>query len=542
MGLPNTRRGQRQSSTAATIPAAIMGINASQALASMAPDECIYSYNLLAQDLGMVVREGYVEWANGWTGGVAKTVITFEGNSTADDKLFIANDAGIWDVTTEGTTAPTQVVTFPSTAGNAGICSFVNFSNDGNARFLLVCDGENGYYRWTQSTNTWVKYTIGSGANQIAGVDPALFDFVMIWKERVWFIQKGSANAWYLDAGVFEGTAAKFNFGAQFRFGGALKSLHNWTLDGGSGIDDHLVAISSAGDVIVYQGTDPSDATKFGLIGSWQVGQLPAGNRIASEFSGELYILSIQGILPMSAVLTSANTTDADIYLTANISPYIRTVLTEEINSFGWHIHIHPKEGVLYVNSPPRESYEQLAFTLYFGNKAWSMVRGLDKAHTGNWQGDIFWTDITRNKMFIQRGTVDKVYLDPATDGQPSAITWNVLTSYQSMGLSPATYKRVQYIRPIFLSGGVPAFTVAARYDFDITEISGSPAYGIAGSGLWDTAIWNESVWGGGIETTDNPRGANGLGRHIAVALKGVSSEATTLAAFDIIFDEGGLM
>jgi hypothetical protein len=244
----------------------------------------------------------------------------------------------------------------------------------------------------------------------------------------------------------------------------------------------------------------------------------------------------------MSAVLTSANTTDADIYLTANISPYIRTVLTEEINSFGWHIHIHPKEGVLYVNSPPRESYEQLAFTLYFGNKAWSMVRGLDKAHTGNWQGDIFWTDITRNKMFIQRGTVDKVYLDPATDGQPSAITWNVLTSYQSMGLSPATYKRVQYIRPIFLSGGVPAFTVAARYDFDITEISGSPAYGIAGSGLWDTAIWNESVWGGGIETTDNPRGANGLGRHIAVALKGVSSEATTLAAFDIIFDEGGLM
>lgn len=544
MGVPNTRRGQVQRAAAVTIPASVKGMNAIQALPLMDPAECIFTYNILAADFGMEVRAGYAEWANGWTGGIARTVITFEGNTNADDKLFIANEEGIWDVTTEGVTAPVKVVTFPSALNNAGISTYVNFTNDGNARFLLLCDCENGYYKYTRATNTWVKMTEGAGADQIAGVNPALFDYVMIWKERVWFVEKDSANGWYLATGVFEGSVTQFNFGKQFRFGGGLRSLHNWTLDGGDGIDDHLVSISGAGDVLIYQGTDPSAASTFGLKGSWYVGELPAGNRIASDFSGELYILSVQGLLPMSGVLQGAALAEPFTYLTAKISPFIRDVMADVIADFGWHIHVHPKESLLYVNSPPQFARAQQAFVLYFGNRAWSIVRGLDKAHTANWQGEVYWTDIVVNKLYIERGNVDRVFLDPDVDGQPDAITWDLLTAYQQLGENPAQYKRCQYIRPIFVSGGVPAFTVQARYDYDVNQIEGTPAFGGGGSALWDdsNALWNSGTWAGGLEVSDNPRGANGLGRRIAVAIRGRSSEPTTLAAFDIVYDEGGLM
>lgn len=539
-GRPN-RYSQKQNAISATVPASVAGINAVNALTNMAPDECIYSFNILAGDGGQEIRDGYIEWANGWTGGIARTVMTFEGNADADDRLFICNSTGIWDVTTADDTAPTQVVTWPSAAGDAGICSFVTFSNDGNARFLLVCDAENGYYKWTQSTNTWVKITEGTGANQISGVDPAIFDYVMIWKERVWFIEEGSTNAWYLNTGTFEGTAAKFNFGAQFKHGGELRSLYNWTLDGGDGIDDQLVAISGAGDVVIYTGTDPASAATFALVGSWYVGELPAGRRIASDVSGELYILSIQGLLPMSAVLNSSGIDNSETYVTAKISPYIRTVLSTAADVFGWSVFSHPKKATLNIVSPPRAGLDQLIFSMYTANRAWGLMRGLPMAHTGNWQGNLYWVDNVNNKIYQQTGSVDKVYIDPATDGDPEGITWDILTAYQHLE-APAHYKRVQYIRPMFSSGSLPAFTVRAQYDFDVSQITGSPAYGGTGNALWDAGLWNTAIWSGGLEALDIPRGANGLGRHVAVNLRGVTGEPVILVGYDVVYDIGGMM
>ena len=273
---------QQQSTTGTTIPSSIEGINAVQSLAQMSMAECVYTYNLVAQDLGMVVRKGFVEWANGWEGGHGKTVIPFEGHNDADDKLFVANDEGIWDCTTEGEIAPTKVLAWDDTSGEAGYCSFELFSNDGNALFILLCDAQNGYHTYTQTTDTWTKVAQGTDAGEIDGADPTTFEFVMVWKNRVWFVEKNSANAWYLDVTTLYGEVTKFNFGSQFRQGGSLRTIYNWSLDGGLGLDDLLVAVSGAGDVVVYQGTNPDEADSFSLQGSWFIGGVPLGNRFGT--------------------------------------------------------------------------------------------------------------------------------------------------------------------------------------------------------------------------------------------------------------------
>ena len=396
--IPNLRRGQKQNAVSATLEAPTGGLNATSNIAKMPTDECLLSFNILPEDGGMEVRDGYVEHANGWTGDPARTVITFQGNVAADDKLWVANAEGIWDVTVAGTTAPVQSFAWPSSVGEAGICSYVNFTNDGNERFVLLCDGENGYHVWTQTTDTWVVGSFTGG-----DVPPEDLNFVMVWKQRVWFVEKESANAWYLPPTNIAGNLEAFNFGDQFRFGGALRSIHNWTLDGGNGLDDYLVAISGAGDVVIYQGTDPAAAETFGLVGSWYVGEVPKGNRLASEFSGELYVLSVQGLLPLSMVLNGAQDSNPVDFVTAKISPLIRRVMDARLNDFGWQVHIHPKQSLLYINTPhPPAGQLQPAFTYYFGTGAWGIIRGLNKSHTANWQGDVYWTDITKNKIYAR--------------------------------------------------------------------------------------------------------------------------------------------
>jgi hypothetical protein len=178
---------------------------------------------------------------------------------------------------------------------------------------------------------------------------------------------------------------------------------------------------------------------------------------------------------------------------------------------------------------------------MYMGNLAWGLMRDLTMSHSANWQGEVFWTDNVTNRIYKQAGSVDKVYIDPDTDGQPEGITWDVLTAYQNLE-APAHYKRVQYVRPMFSSGTLPAFTVRAQYDFDVSEITGSPAFGGANTALWDAGLWNAAVWSGSLEALDLPRGANGMGRHVAVNIRGVTGEPVILIGFDVVYDIGGMM
>lgn len=539
--LPVLRRGQKQTSQATSIPAPIKGINAISGLVGMAPDECIYTYNLMPYDFGAQVRQGYVEWANGWTGGAAKTVIPFEGNTAVDDRLFIASAEGIFDCTAEGETTPTQVVTFPSSADLAGNCTTTLFTNDGNERFLLVTDAENGYYIYSADTQAWTKVTSGGGPGSIQGVDPADFIFVSIWKNRLWFIEKDSTNAWYLSAGAITGQATKFNFGSQFRQGGQLLMMLNWTLDGGDGIDDLLVVISKSGDVVVYKGTDPSQASSFGLVGVWYVGDIPFSNRIAYSYAGEIFILSVYGLLPMSALLNGSSINDPDVYITHKVSRYIRIVMDTSFNSSGWQVYTQDKRGFLTITTPINPPFNQVSFSMYLGTNGWGIQRGVPRGHSTNWQGESYFCDNSTNKLYIDRGDVDGVFLDPDTDGEPEPIDWSALSSFQTFG-EPARYKRCQYIRPMFIGGGAPAFKVEAAYDYDISEIPSFPVLGGQPSALWDDGIWDAGLWGGGTRSSDNPRGANGMGRHVAIKIRGRSSEPTVLISYDVTWDAGGLM
>src|SRR5256885_6701641 len=239
------RRPQASRELSVTMPAPIGGLNTIDVGFSMPETDCPVLFNCIGAENGLRSRLGWREWATN-LGGQVRSIVPFTGSdkSGANNRLFAATAAGIWDVSAS-TTTPTHVVTFATTTGDAGYCvSCVNV-NFGGGHFLLLCDEENGYYVYSEANTTWVKvvqaattawatatvYAAGatvvsggltykttaggtSGATapsgtgagfsdggvtwdytpSIGGVDPGKLVPVTVWKNRGWVTPKGTGT------------------------------------------------------------------------------------------------------------------------------------------------------------------------------------------------------------------------------------------------------------------------------------------------------------------------------------------------------------
>lgn len=522
------------------IPAPIGGLNTIAAGSSMPATDCVQLYNMVAAEYGLRSRFGSREWVTGCTGladNQIRTMLPFTGSAKngAQDKVFAVTSTGIWDVTASSAT-PSQVVVFPIQSGDAGkgIChGYVNAAG----HWLLYCDEENGYHTYSEASGTWTVVALGGGATEISGVDPAGFAFVMSWKSRLWFVAKDTADVWYLAAGAIYGAATKLSIKAQFRAGGPIIGLWNWTLDGGIGIDDYLVAVSGGGDVAVYKGSDPSSATTFSLNGTWSAGAVPAGRHIASNFGGDLLLLTKSGIRPLSQLVSGGE--GSGTYLTAKIANLFNARMLDRSELPGWAIHLHPEDNALIVTVPTTDgaNCEQLTFSLW--NKSWSSYRDLPLYCACVFGKKLYMGDVD-GRVLINDG-----YIDGVTLADPNAFTviqWALLTAFQNLG--SARMKKVEMLRPTLLcEGSAPTYDVRAKYRYDFSELA--PVTDVVppgGASAWDAAIWDSSVWGGDYQASQSARGAAGMGVDVAVAIRGTAKSRTVLVGFDVMFQQGGLL
>jgi hypothetical protein len=124
---------------------------------------------------------------------------------------------------------------------------------------------------------TWTAIT-GVSTPAITGVTTTTLANVLLFKHRIWFIQKNTLKAWYLPTdsvgGVAQALRPKRRRDAS---GGYLVDMEAWTIDAGYGADDNLAFITSTGEVIVYRGTDPASAATWTRDG--QLAARRAGGR-----------------------------------------------------------------------------------------------------------------------------------------------------------------------------------------------------------------------------------------------------------------------
>lgn len=503
------------------------GINQVDPLAGQFPPlDGVFMYNFIASRYGTRVRTGYKQFILQVTGSSnpgTKTIIPYNGTVSANDRLFVATPIGMVDITN----APTKVAKIGwSPTGKSGYgvwCAFTTLAGF----FMTYFDAEYGYYLYTESTDGWSKVP----NTDVTGVDPAKLVFGTIYKAKIWCIQDGTSDAWYLPTGAVIGAATRFSFGNKFKHGGTLQALYVWTNDSVN-VEEYLVGISSTGEVIVYIGDDPSDATNFREVGSWFIGTVPIGRRIAGSFGGDLYLLSVYGLLPISKLIAGDLAQVDTIELTRKISPAVQQAMAISFLQYGWEVKLIPSENALMIVTPGQTGFPLLQYVQALNNQGWCTYLNMPVFTGEVWNGKFYFAGGNDNNVYTHEGTTDN---NDGTTG--TEITASLLGGFFDYD-SPGIYHRGQMIRPVFLSQNPPNYAVEVRYDYNISESFATGSVAPATGSLWDSALWDVGIWGGDASVDDSPQGTYGIGRSMAVGIQLTASVATTLIRFDLIFDE----
>lgn len=527
-----------------SIAAPIGGLNTRDGYANMPETDAIDLVNWIPDTGGIRCRKGYLEWFTN-LGAEVRSIFGYFTPSTVfpggnylvtptsmPGKLFAATDAAIYDVTTSGS-IPSVAQALSSGAQSGWIFSQQMTNSAGT--FLLVTSETDGYY--TYDGTTWLKVTLGGGANQVSGIDPATFTRVLIWKRRAWFVLANSTRAAYLAVDAPYGAASSFDFGPVFKNGGKLSFLASWTIDAGEGIDDFLVAVSNLGDVAVYKGTDPANATSFALVGTWQIGQIPEGSRGFVQYGGDLLLLGANGLYPVSYVTRGgAEFLQASSKeYTSKISPSIGQDLRASFTIRGWQMIIHPTERLLIVNVPNYSGVSNRQWAMSTTLNQWTKFVNIPASCLGWHAGYMFSGDSNGRVLLTLNGGYDNVPLGSSTG---AGIEGTIVPAFTQFGV-PALQKQVTALRPVFLSVDSPSAICDVSVDYRITTPSGAIVTPVSNTSLWNSGLWNSAVWGGSTQTYANWYTAGEAGFAFSATIKTVTVGDTVMSQVDYIVRVG---
>lgn len=523
-------------------PAPVGGLNTISPASEMPETDCPVSWNLIGAENGVRGRLGSVEWVTGLTGlgdNTVRSEMAYTGGfqDGTKDRLFCATSTGIWDVTASTAAPGPKKITFGVQTGDAGYGTWWVTTTAAD-RYLIYLDEANGYFIYTESTDLWAQVTQGAGAGQInAPAVPANYVAGTLFKNRNWFVRKNSTIADYLAAGAVFGATTAFDFGSKFKAGGILVGLFNWAYDGGQGMDNLLVAVSSAGDIVIYEGTDPASAATFGLRGVWFGGGVPYGRRFATDFGGDMLVATSFGIIPLSKLVIGNPILDRTLYSTYKIGNLFTQLVEQYGGLKGWSLRFHPNDSALIVTVPSADGQPTNQLVMSLTTKGWSKYRNLPMISAEAWKRQLYF-GTHDGRIMKSTGYVDNVLLSDPTGNTFTPVDWSLVTR----SAAGVAQKIAHQIRTTILSGdAAPLVNAEVRFGYDTSEAAVPPATAVkAAVALWGTAKWDVDAWAGDLNATKRIFGAQGRGPEVAVAVRGLAGNRTVLVGADVMHTEGG--
>ena len=285
--LPNEATGR-----ISTYPAPYGGWNANGNLSNMPPLDAVIMDNVFPGITDVMVRKGSAAHATGLP-SAGESLLVYEGRTGS--KVFAGTDSGVYNVTATGAVGSAE---FSCTNGR---WVSLNFANSAGS-FLVAVNGTDEMRVYDNSAWTAINAT---SVPAITGVLTTAFSKVSLHAKRLWFVEKDSMSVWYLPVDSFGGAATEFPVGSLFNRGGSVIATASWTVDSGAGMNDYFLIMTTKGEVAAYQGTDPSSSTTWGLVGVYFIGE-PVGDNPMTKLGGEMLILTVNGLFPISEYLQSS--------------------------------------------------------------------------------------------------------------------------------------------------------------------------------------------------------------------------------------------
>jgi hypothetical protein len=522
MMLQPLRKGARKAvARSATVPAPVSGWDAISPIASMKPDHATLLDNFFPREGYVELRGGHLEWATTAETDEVETLMAYQGQATSADHLFAAVNGKVFNVTATGAAGAAVV----SSLANARL-QHVNFTTSGG-HFLFFVNGADAPRHYNGTTWATPSITVATPAN---------FAHVAVWKNRLLFAENDKTRFWYLPVDSVAGAAASYELDGVFSQGGYLMAIGTWTIDGGVGIDDYLVLMSSRGQVAIYKGTDPSSAATFALVGVFNLAP-PIGRRCMVKVGSDLMLVTLEGVIPLSKSLALDRAALQTASITNNIAPAMNKAARVYKDNFGWQIIGYPKGTMAVLNVPVQEGRTQHQYVMNTITGAWARFTG---------QNANCWEVFNDNLYFGGNdGNVYKADAGPNDNGADivadMACAWNYFGDHGRL-------KRFTMIQPIITSDGLVAPSIALNTDFRETTPSGAGALSTTGSLLWDEFDWDEAYWPDDATTSSAWQSVAALGRCASVRIRIVANADSSnpillqVNSFNLIMERGDFL
>lgn len=468
------------------------GWDAISPLAKMDPKYAVTLINWVPRTGWVELRQGYSAWCQGLAAAPIESLMTYRPSASAE-KLFAATNGVIWDVSLQGAAVQSN------TGFSNSRFQYTNFTPAGGANNLAIVNGVDPYALYNGTV--W-------STPPISGVSSSNFVNIASHKRRLWFVQANSTSAWFLATDAIQGAATQLDLGSLFTKGGKLVAIGTWTIDGGLGPDDYWVAISSRGELIMYKGTDPTNASAWAIVGVFAFPP-PLGNRCFHRVGSDLWMISLEGIIPVSQGLPFDPSAIRSVAITNRIQNAMLLAAAQYQNNFGWEMITYPAQALALLNVPVQTSQNQQQYVQNMITGAWCQFTGWNANTFGIFNDQLYFGDNNGSVQLAYNGVADLV----------SPIVADMKCAFNYFN-NPGRLKRITMVRPFMVTSG--ALTPVISVDVDFADNSPSaPATSITPAGAtYDTSLYDASNYAAGNSSVINWLSAQGLGTALAVRMK----------------------
>lgn len=530
------RKGRRQpvqapfrnTSQTYTFPAPRGGWVTSENLSATSPATAQKLENWFPTTTGIKLRGGSLTVATIGTGPVVSMMAY---NKGVVKKLFAASATSIFDATSvvDPLVAPAPVVT----GQTSGYYSYVNFTTSGGA-YMPVVNGSDSMKVFDGTT--WLTIT-GVSTPAITGVATNLLSFVWTYRNRGFFVEKGTLRAWFLPVDSIGGAAQAIVLDGVLDRGGQLLFGATWSQSSTIGLDEKCVFVSDQGQVAVYAGSDPA-GTDWGLVGVYDITP-PMGPRATMKAGGELVIATEDGLVPISAAVNRDPSSLALAALSRAIEPDWHVEATRR-GSMPWEIAKWSREKYAIISLPiTAPGQESWAFVVNTETGAWCKYTGWDTQCL----------EILNDNLYFgtSDGKVKRAEVGGSDDG--ALIYYTMVGNPDFLGMNSAAIKTIHQARTTFRSATpfVPKTSFSTNYKVVLPTPPNAVSSATSNewdSGLWDVALWDQA---GGIATIGTRWGSIGRTGYVhqpQVQVTGAISGLpnTELVQIDVTYEVGGVV
>jgi hypothetical protein len=497
------------------MPSPVAGLNLSDSIDQMDASYATALENIVPNGQNCSVRKGHT-FLNGLA-SASSVIQTLEG---------MANNDGTFQVLAgDSSTNKLYRVTSGSMTAISGAYTSTVFNCDTFGYQTYFCNGVD---------DVQVVATGAAAASTFSGVTLGNLISVSSFKERLYFIEKNTLKIWYGNTRALGASAlASYDFQYAMKDGGYLVACGSFSNNFSISTEEIFFALSSEGELLFYSGSSPADVTTpWGIVRRSKIGR-PLGYKALVAVENDVWILTDQGIMPLTAVFGNEPSVSLDT-VGQKVNPLIAQYAASIPFSHLWKGSYCSKERKVYI-SIPTSNVTNFLLVYNLVGKAWTTYTfyqntlALKIMSIG---GSVYYGGVNGNVYTGETG-----YSDYLTSNTTNATRFFGRGAFSFLG-NRGLWKAYRDIKPLIKTVRTANLSLAVDTDFKQTSDTSTISAGSSIYTPWGSA-WG-SNWSAGVDYIFDRHAVKGQGYSVAIKMAGsINGSPLEINGFDIRYTQG---